>query len=288
MRVNIIGLLLSVISVPLFVTACVAGQTGSPSCIVPNSCVCEYFNHRIILKGTVARIDDAGTEVLVDELFNGTNLAEDMGVIDLDGGMHGPIRTADLVVGDVIGGSFDSRLPCGGPDKRLVKTNDKVLVSYIRGEEYRYPDCIEYKQCTVVKCNAAWGDINENGFLEWDAGCDNDCVRDTSEICAEHRSEALLTGKLWILSWEVQMLFGADKSIEAGQINALANPRICLQRFPPPKVPCDDVIESVGLCNTTNIGHPARTTIYAVLFMVFAIAITFRRLDSQRPAGHRH
>jgi hypothetical protein len=251
MRKKISGLFSSVIFVSLLYAGCVAestksptsiaGQTGSPLCAVAKSCVCEYFENRIILRGTVMRIDGSYIETVVDELFNGINLAEDMIVRDLDGGTHGPNRTADLVTGDVIGGSFEARPPCDGPDNNSVRINDTVLVAYVRGEPYTYPSCIEYKECTEVKCNARWAGGNDSGVIEWPEECENECIKDTYDVCAKHRTEALMAGKLWILSWAAQMHFGADKTVEAEQIDALANPKICLDRFPPQRSrPCDD------------------------------------------------
>lgn len=237
---------------------CSSGQTGSPECAARESCVCTALAGKVMLTGTLATFENGSASVLITGFVSPSEWRD------------------DLVLGDVIGGEAATSLGCDDPAPTQPAVGDEVFVVYARGGADRYPDCAEYQACTTSQCGAPPTETSAAG-ASWDA-CDGQCVTDTREACSAHREDALLSGKLVVLSrTEPQLIAGEE--IPDDELSEFHTREVCEARFPPPpSEPCDDVVETESCSVTPGPGRSsAGVTLSALLVLVGCAARRSRR-----------
>ncbi len=182
----------------LALSAC--GQSGTEGTFTPPyNCVCDPSQHEVALRGTVQSLDPLRIEVT--EIF--ADLPPDI-----------------LQVGDQVGGSWTDELPCQTPGSlgspQGPTNGAEVLVLIARGNLDSYPNCAEYKSCTVAECGPPpTGESNPTDpeVGAWDE-CDGDCVTDTRQACLAHRGDALLASEMRVLPWSESHSFGQLEGVE--------------------------------------------------------------------------
>lgn len=234
------GSLASGVLVSLAALGCSSGQTGSPRCGIPESCVCRALDSKILLTGTLATFENGSASVLVS------------GWVSSSGGQN------DIVLGNTVGGTVTSTLGCGGDSGLTPAVGDEVFAAYERGTIDQYPACAEYQSCTNTRCGPEPA-VDNTGA--WDT-CDGQCVTETVAACAAHRTEALLAGSLVILPKTEPMLL-AGEQVGAADLADLHQRETCELWFPPPPAgPCDDTVE---VSNCALSPGPTRFSAWALL-----------------------
>ncbi|MBL4632908.1 MAG: hypothetical protein JKY56_03500 [Kofleriaceae bacterium] len=182
----------------LALAAC--GQSGTEGTFAPPyNCVCDPSQHDVAVRGMVQGLDPLRIEVT--EIF--ADLPSDI-----------------LQVGDQVGGTWTDELPCQTPGSLEIPqgpTNGaEVLVLIRRGNLDSYPNCAEYKSCTLAECGpppSGESDPTDPAVGAWDA-CDGDCVTDTRQSCLTHRDEALLASEMRVMPWSESHNFGQLEGVE--------------------------------------------------------------------------
>lgn len=243
---------------------CVSGQTGSPICTPPGFCICSTVQGRLLVRGTVQSVELVGSvkhaTVGVDEILS-------------------PLTANDVVVGDVIGGMFTAGPYCSSNGYAPV-AGDQILAVYHRGSADRYPDCIEYQQCTGQKC----GLEPTSSDPDWDV-CDAQCTVDTAAACRAHRNDALIDGDLWLARWQDVIELGETETIPAEAVSQLVSADQCYAHFEPQAGSCNDVIENFGCA----LGSPSRASHWSTLGVLAAIlGIVWRRQRSRLSGATQH
>lgn len=204
------------------------------ACWAPENCPCETLAERILARATVSALPEGRIEVTVDEDFGDSYFAEP---------------------GTTVGGAWDGTRPCDGEALQL-EVGDSVLVAYERGDQDRYPGCVEYLACEEQDCAAlrgqASGDSDEamEADATWDE-CSSACIESTREACAAHDEEARLGGSIAVVAWGDDLVFGPDREAERvlrpedlpevvdGEARLIRSS--CQQILPPVELPpCED------------------------------------------------
>lgn len=250
------GSLASGVLVSLAALGCSSGQTGSPRCRGPESCVCRALESKILATGTLATFENGSASVLVNGWVS-------------SGGWQN-----DIVLGNTIGGTVTTTLDCGGNSEPEPVVGDEVFVVYERGTTDQYPACAEYQACTTTRCGQEPA-VDNTGA--WDT-CDGQCVTDTVAACAARRTEALLAGSLVILPKTEPMLLAGEPMGEA-DLASFHQRETCELWFPPPPSgPCDDTVE---VSNCALSPGPTRFSAWALLLglATFVAALARSRRD---------
>jgi hypothetical protein len=105
------------------ISGCSGGQTGSPDCIGPTSCVCDtLYSGGALLRLHGESADEGRLVAVVDEVL---------------GSVYG---ATDIRAGDRIGGELSPPRPCDPGDLPTLEGAD-LFVLFIPGSEGGYPSC---------------------------------------------------------------------------------------------------------------------------------------------------
>jgi MYXO-CTERM domain-containing protein len=178
-------------------------------------------------------------------------------------------------MGDRIGGALYRQQPCVDQPGELPAPGSELFVLYNPGATGNFPNCAEFHACAQQQCS----DLSEPDLTDCWASCDFE----TEQVCNEHRSAALLDGFFgFAIPWAEPLDFGAQHELSQDQLEVLATPEACLERFPPdPAPPCND--SSSGPCTIAQTAPPSPTpSPWSVWLAALAFAALVRRY--RRPA----
>jgi hypothetical protein len=214
---------------------CLSGQTGSPDCPAPASCVCSGMDSTSLLRVHIESASERQLVAVVDEVLAGLAIPD----------------ASPVAVGDRVGGFVVlERRSCDHYDvmRPLPAAGSELFVAHSVGYVEGFPYCSERETCNVEQC----GFLSEPERMP----CLERCATDTQPICDEYRKAALLGGSfVHALPYSDPLDFGGGKRVALSELALLRDPGTCTQRFPivqPP--PCDDVQSSC------SIGPAARRT----------------------------
>jgi MYXO-CTERM domain-containing protein len=179
--------------------------------------------------------------------------------------------------GDVLAGSFDGKLACGG--QANVTIGSEVLAFWQGPFTDPAPECAAYATCRREHCG-----LFQNSPLsaadEWRT-CDADCSRATHAACIEQPRDALLRGDVRLVPWTDPLSFGSEDSLPAQDALLLLDRNTCNDvLFPVTQPACNDVVrQEVRSCAVASPGHPRRSTALAGLGLLLA-ALALRRRAS--------
>jgi hypothetical protein len=201
----------------LSLAGCVSGQTGSPDCVGPTSCVCDpLYGAGSLLHVHVESAPDGKLQAVIDEIFPS----------ELD---RNPLR-----VGDRIGGTLSLNEPCSSQAPPDLAAGDEALVLFTPGTNGDYPNCAAFQACAAQQCaNLAQPALND---------CWQTCETQTRTSCDTAREAALSDGYYaWVLRWKDPLSFGASHELPLAELSVLSSTQSCLERFPAdPLPPCQD------------------------------------------------
>jgi len=108
-----------VVLVAVALGGCLSGQTGSPDCVGPVSCICDpLYGAGTLMRVHVEVVESGRLEAVVDEVF-----------LTVYG------ATSPVVAGDRVGGALSATLPCAGDGYPSVDVGSELFVLYSPGYE---------------------------------------------------------------------------------------------------------------------------------------------------------
>lgn len=238
--------------------ACSSGQTGSPLCVGPESCVCDpLYGGGTLLRVHVERVEAGKLEAVVDEIFSA------------------PGRFSDAQVGERVGGSLLAEQPCAPDAASNLQVGDELLVLYSAGSSRDYPNCSAFQDCAAADC----AKLTEPALSD----CWNACDDETNAFCTQQRGAALLDGVFsWAVPWGDTLSFGPSRELASSDISVLFSHESCVERFPaPPAPPCRDVIVG-GPCSATP-----RASVHGVGSLVLLLGFLLARRVRRSPVVPR-
>jgi len=106
---------------------CLSGQTGSPDCVGPESCICDpLYGAGTLLRVHVERIEAGRLEAVVDEVFTS---------------FYGV--ASETVVGDHVAGSLLAEQPCAPGAPSTLQVGSELFVLYSPGHEQGSPRLLD-------------------------------------------------------------------------------------------------------------------------------------------------
>jgi hypothetical protein len=205
-------------TVSLATLGCSSGQTGSPDCIGPTSCICDpLYSGGKLVRVRAERVESGRLEGTVQQTFTSSYGA-----------------ASDVMEGDRIGGSQSTEQPCNRGAGRTIRAGTELLVLYGEGRNGGYPNCPDFPACASAECVG----LEEQALSD----CWATCETRTEEVCAQHRNAALLDGHfLWAMPWQDPLDFGDSNRLSTSELDVLSSPEACLERFPAdPAPPCGE------------------------------------------------
>lgn len=208
--------------------ACLSGQTGSPDCPGPQSCVCDpLYAGGVLLRVRGEAPNEPGRlSALVEEAF------------------ESPYGFTGVGAGERVGGALLQGKPCA-LEALGELAGAELLVLYNPGSAGGYPNCDDFHACASAQC----GRLSEPELTE----CWQSCSLETEQTCGQLREAALLDGVFhWAVPWSEQLDFGGEHQLPRSDVAVLSEPDSCLERFPPAPVPaCRDTV-SLGPCSLSS------------------------------------
>lgn len=246
------GSLLTGCLVAALLSGCGSGQTGSPDCVGPSSCLCDQLYAGGVLLRVHGESQEPGKLVaVIDALLSPAN------------------ETLDLALGDRIGGSVLAELPCA-PEQSLGQlAGQELFVLYSPAGAGQHLNCPEFLGCADANCK---GLTDPELPMCWDM-----CQTDSMEACAVRREAALLDGVFgWVVPWGDQLSFGGGKTLSSADVVVVSNVNTCLDRFPAePAPPCHDT-QTVG-CSLAQPVEPPAWAWGGVLLAALGLAVRAQR-----------
>ena len=237
-----------------------SGQTGSPSCAAPQSCVCESLAGRILTRATLSELGQSDATLVVEQVLTPSE----------------PFGPAD--VGRKISGSFSATQPCDAAPLKRSDIGDTVLLTF-RADEYFYDYCAGYTECR--NSNVECGNLTAAACIDHCAGL---CVPDRSA------SPISLT-LLQLLPWTDPIDLGDGTSVSMSDAAQVTNFDTCAERYPPaagPAPACNDTPTSSNGCALFS-GAPVRGSdapgLVACSFVALALASARRHRRTRRRAS---
>jgi hypothetical protein len=241
----------------LLLAGCGSGQTGSPDCVGPTSCVCDpLYAGGTLLRVHAERSAAGKLEASVDAVL---------------GSVYGV--APDVELGERIGGSVLLEQPCARGASSDSLPGAELLVLYSPGNTDGYPNCAAFQACAAADC----AKLDEPALTE----CWNTCASQTETSCAEQRRAALLDGVFsFAIPWTEPLSFGGSSELSQAELDVLSSPETCLQHFPAsPAPPCQDT--QIGTCTVTPARavdhHPGAWSALLGLLALLYGARRFRR-----------
>jgi hypothetical protein len=247
--------------VALSLVGCGSGQTGSPDCVGPSSCLCDQlYGGGVLLRVHGESVESGRLVAVIDSLLSPSD------------------RTLDLMIGDRIGGSVLAELPCSTGETAGPLVGQELFVLYNPADGGRYLNCPEFMSCADTNCK---GLAEPELPMCWDM-----CDADSSEACSVRREAALLDGVFgWVVPWAEELSFGGDTRLSSADVAVVADANSCLERFPSdPAPPCHDT-QTIG-CSVAQPKEPPSWPWGGVLLGIFGLAWAGRRW-ARRPATSR-
>lgn len=244
---------------------CSSGQTGSPSCVGPLSCVCDAPSAGgTLLHVHVERVGDSRLEAVVDEVFAPSD------------------RALEAQVGDRVGGMVLTERPCASDAVSTLEVGGELLVLFSAGYTRDYPSCSMFQSCAASECAG----LDEPALSD----CWGTCDAQTREFCSQQRSAALLEGTFgYAVPWQETLSFGGSAELPRDELSQLFTRESCLQRFPAePVPPCDDTPASTACSSAPpapgfGAGWPAAVLAALLLGRVVSRRAVDRRGSSSKP-----
>ena len=108
--------------------------------------------------------------------------------------------------------------------------------------------------------------------------CWSSCETQTEQVCAQHRSAALLDGYFrWGILWQEPLDFGDSKQLSTSEIDVMTSIDSCREHFPtPPAPPCNDT-RTLGRCTAAPQRSPSSPGAWALLVVAIALGWSLRR-----------
>ncbi|HYP90782.1 MAG TPA: hypothetical protein VEQ59_21595 [Polyangiaceae bacterium] len=239
---------------------CLSGQTGSPDCVGPRSCICDpLYSSGALLRVHVTSYEAGQLEATVDEVFAS------------QAGAYG------ITTGDRLGGVVLGERPCAAAAASEIEVGGELFVSYGPGLADGLYNCSAFQACADASC----AKLSEPALTD----CWNDCSTSTEQKCTELRRAALLDGAfLFAVPWSDTLSFGADHDVPRSELAVFASPESCLERFPaPPAPPCDDTRGSLT-CSATPPARPSSSVpAWPLSLAVFGLLCAARRARRKLP-----
>ena len=212
---------------------CFSGQTGSPECVEPISCLCDpLYAPGPLLRVHGESADENGRLVaVVDEVFS--------------------LHPTDIQVGERVGGAILQQKPCNLEYQGDPLVGAELFVMFSPGNQGGYPNCNAFSSCAAANCEG----LAEPAVTD----CWNTCSGQVEVTCEADRQAALLDGAFsWVVPWADTLDFGdawGEHRLAATDMAVLENVNTCLARFPAAAAPCQD--SSSGPC-TISAPSPER------------------------------
>lgn len=245
--------------VALSLVGCGSGQTGSPDCVGPSSCLCDHLYSGGVLLRVHGESQEPGKLVaVVDALLSPSD------------------QTLDLAIGDRIGGSVLAELPCAPEQSTGQLAGQELFVLYSPAGSGQHLNCPEFLGCADANCK---GLAEPELPMCWDM-----CHADSMVACADRREAALLDGVFgWVVPWGDELSFGGDTKLSSADVAVVADVNSCLERFPAePAPPCHDT-QTVGC----SLAQPEPPSWAWGAFLGLASLVVGGRRWARRPATSR-
>lgn len=187
-----------------------SGQTGSASCVGPDTCVCDTFGGKYMARARVVEMGPASMTLEIEQA-----LTEDAA-----------FGAAD--VGRRFSHSIPSAVPCSPHSYPVPSVGDSVLVAF-SAHDYRVSDCPGYSEC-AARCQGTPDIVQET-----------DCRDRCAESCVPDRStEPVLFGGFVFPDGDTLSL-GNSSQVTVQEARLFTDFEACFQVHPPPDAEsCND------------------------------------------------
>ncbi len=215
------------------------------------SCICNpLYGYGTLLRVRAESFESGRLEATVQQAFTSADA--------------GP---SDLMDGDRVGGSIGAEQPCNPNAPSALQSGVELLVLYSAGSNGDYPNCSDFHACANADCSG----LEEPALTD----CWSSCETQTEQVCADHRSAALLDGYFaWAVPWQEPLDFGASHQLSTSEIDVLTSVDACFEHFPePPPPPCDDT-RTITQCSAAPPG-PGAPAFGTWPLLVGALALTW-------------
>jgi len=246
----------------LLLSGCVSGQTGSPDCVGPVSCLCDpLYAPGPLLRVHGESADGSGHLVaVVDQVFS--------------------LHPTDIQVGDRVGGSIMREKSCDPGYHESTLVGADLFIMFFRGNDGGYPNCSAFQACASQNCEG----LPEPKLSD----CWSTCSTQTEATCEAARRASLLDGAFsWVIPWGDTLDFGDPvHRFSSADLSALENVNTCLARFPAdPAPPCHDTNDQVTCTIRTAVPEAHGPYGWPGLLAFLGVVAALRRRRKRTSVG---